>query len=184
MRHLRKLDLGWCACIIDEDLAVLQGHGALTQLVLSGTQVRCQLKQTWQPLLAESYGSSSLPAVIVFAMHVKRSARLRPCAPHTLELPYKWTQLVGRTGQPVQVAAAGLQHLVGMKQLASLGLDCCQQLDDAALAVLATCSSLQVLSLERCKGKGLTSTGTPCSALHLAHHGQCQCVNSQQQAGL
>ena len=46
-----------------------------------------------------------------------------------------------------------------MQQLTSLSLACCQQLDDAALAVLATLSSLQALCLERCKGKRLTSSG-------------------------
>ena len=39
MRRLRQLNLGWCACIGDSEVAVLQGHAALAQLMLSGTQV-------------------------------------------------------------------------------------------------------------------------------------------------
>ena len=62
----------------------------------------------------------------------------------------------------LQVGGAGLRNLQGLHRLTHLSLACCQQLDDAALAVLATLSSLAVLCLERCTGKGLTSQGMPC----------------------
>ena len=159
MQRLQQLNLGWCACIGDSEVAVLQGHAALAQLVLSGTQVSCPDDLSSSRRAQVEYLESCLTPPhrpVPGAACLSRSSPAQLPKPH----PHSSAAHGARPDSLGQVGTAGLQCLVGLKQLTSLSLACCQHLDDAALAVLATLSSLQVLCLERCKGTGLTSSGT------------------------